>query len=135
MRRIITFDAVPGMVLHAPLTLPDGDPQFAGGHVLTEADLAMLRESPGIEIEVEDALSVYARDRPIFPAAAEAATLQALNGLIMLHPGLDQPVAFQALEKLLATIAVMVEAAYESRRGRWTLPAPTACRATTTSIP
>ena len=124
MRRIITFDAVPGMVLHAPLTLPDGEPQFAGGHVLTEADLAMLQESPGIEIEVEDALSAYARDRPIFPAAAEGATLQALNTLIMMHPGVGQPVAFHALEQLLATIAAMVEAAYAGPQGTMDLAGP-----------
>jgi HD-GYP domain-containing protein (c-di-GMP phosphodiesterase class II) len=124
MRRIVVFAAQPGMILHAPLTVTNGGPALASGHVLTEADLAMLRESPGTMIEVEDALAAYARELPIFPAPAEGATLQALNTLIMMHPGLEQPVSVTSVQKLVSAIDAMIDGADADMQGTMDLAGP-----------
>lgn len=109
MRRVIVFDAVPGMVLWAPVPTADGRELFAAGHVLTETDIAMLAREPGAEIEVEDALARYEGARPLFAPHVEATALQALNSLIMLHPGLEEPVRHQGLATLLAALDELVD--------------------------
>ncbi|MHB8377621.1 MAG: HD-GYP domain-containing protein [Dehalococcoidia bacterium] len=109
MRHVIVVDAQPRMILHEPVLGPDGEAILAAGHVLTQEDLAMLRESAQADIAVEDALAPYIPVRALFPAHIEAAALQALNGLIMVHPGLDQPVRFKNVQKLLGALDELVD--------------------------
>lgn len=109
MRRVIVIDAQPAMILHDPVLGPDGEEILAAGRVLTQEDLAMLRESGRAEITVEDVFGRAIAPRLIFPAQIESAALQALNALIMVHPGLDAPVRFKNVQKLYHALDELVD--------------------------
>ncbi len=108
MRRVIVIDAQPTMILHDPVLGPEGEEILAAGRVLTQEDLAMLRESGHAEITVEDVFGAIP-PRALFPAQVEAAAFQALNGLIMVHPGLDAPVRFKSVQKLFHALDELVD--------------------------
>ncbi len=118
MRRIVIVHAQPGMVLRTPINGPDGEMLFASGHVLNEADIAMLHEADAAEIEVQDALAAYEHERPLFAAPVEAAALQALNTLIMFQSGLDAPVSFEAVQKLFRALDELVDGLYPDVEGQ-----------------
>ncbi|HZP58611.1 MAG TPA: HD domain-containing phosphohydrolase [Dehalococcoidia bacterium] len=115
MRRVLLVDVVPGMVLHGPVAGPDGEPILAAGRALAEADIAMLRSAPTPEIEIEDALVMPARE--LFPQTNEAAALQALNAIVMMQPGLDEPLGHERLEKLIHALDQLADGLFPDLAG------------------
>jgi len=105
------------MVLRRQALTSSGAALLRRGHVLSEADIAMLAQGGVAEIDVDDALSAYERARPLYATHVEAVALQALNGIIMLHPGIDEPVRPAALASLLRVLDEMVRGVLPDAEG------------------
>ncbi len=99
VRRTNVTEPQPAVTAPSPLPTPQRNDHSGG--------------APG----VEGAASPTSGAPPLFRAANEGAALQALQSLIMLHPGLDQPARLEDIRKLRAATDALVAGAYDEPDG------------------